>query len=254
MAEKAPDKISSPSPDAPEQLPERRDSHLSNGEGQGADSGASSSGPETTAGAAPNDGPNDGEDDEIIAGPAVILLADEGWARHGLPALAEEATRAALRHLGLPPDRFTLTILATDDATIRDLNARFRGKDKPTNVLSWPAVDLSPQQPGAAPAPLAPGTEDEPAFLGDLALARETCEREAEETGRPVTDHLRHLVIHGLLHLLGYDHETEEDAARMEGLEREILASIGIPDPYAESETTAEASAPGDGDEEEGAA
>jgi probable rRNA maturation factor len=107
-----------------------------------------------------------------------------------------------------------VTLLLTDDATIRDLNRRFRAQDKPTNVLSFPA----PQNPER--------------FLGDIALAYGVCAREAEEQGKPLGHHLQHLVAHGVLHLLGYDHESDAQADEMEGLERAVLAGLGIPDPY----------------------
>jgi probable rRNA maturation factor len=108
-----------------------------------------------------------------------------------------------------------VVILLTDDATLRDLNARFRGKDAATNVLSFPA----PPSAGA--------------HLGDIALAYGVCAREATEQGKPLASHLQHLVIHGVLHLMGYDHEADADAERMEARERELLASLGVPDPYA---------------------
>lgn len=116
--------------------------------------------------------------------------------------------------------RGTLTILFSDDAVIQALNARFRGKDKPTNVLSFPA-------PAAATMPGAPR------HIGDIALAYETVAREAETERKPFEHHLTHLVVHGFLHLFGYDHETPEEAEEMENLERRILESLAIGDPYA---------------------
>ncbi len=194
------------------------------------------------------------EEDEIVAGPVVIVIDDPAWRETDLPVLAREAAEAALAALALPADAVTFNLLATSDAAIRVLNARFRGKDRPTNVLSWPAVDRAPSCPGGKPClpgadelPPVGGGAGEPLFLGDLAIARETVLREAMEAGRPVADHLRHLVIHGLLHLLGYDHETEADAERMERLERSILAGLAIPDPYAAfpAETAAQESGEG---------
>ena len=111
-----------------------------------------------------------------------------------------------------------VTILLTDDATVRDLNARFRGKDYDTNVLSFPAA---PQPGQAGPPP-----------LGDLALAFGVCAAEAAAQGKTLADHLRHLIVHGALHLLGHDHEDDSEAEAMEGLEREILAGLGVADPY----------------------
>ncbi|HEX6860316.1 MAG TPA: rRNA maturation RNase YbeY [Caulobacteraceae bacterium] len=109
----------------------------------------------------------------------------------------------------------SLMILLTDDETVRELNGRFRGKDKPTNVLSFPAI------------------ENPEGFIGDIALAFETCAREADEQGKPLAHHLQHLVAHGVLHLVGYDHESDAQAQAMEALEREILSGLGVPDPYA---------------------
>ena len=111
-----------------------------------------------------------------------------------------------------------LSLLLTHDAAIRDLNRRFRGQDKPTNVLSFPALP-NPEQ-----------------HLGDVALAYETCAREAAEQGKTLAAHLQHLVAHGVLHLLGYDHMTDPEADEMEGLERVVLASLGVSDPYAAGE------------------
>ena len=107
-----------------------------------------------------------------------------------------------------------VVILLTDDETVRDLNDRFRGKDRPTNVLSFPAPE------NARP------------HLGDIVLAYGVCAAEAREQGKPFADHLSHLVIHGILHLMGHDHEAEDEAEAMEAQERTLLAALGIPDPY----------------------
>ena len=131
-------------------------------------------------------------------------------------ALVRQATAAALAH-ELRGDA-TLAVLLTDDATVRDLNARFRRQDGPTNVLSFPA----PANPDG--------------LLGDIALAYGVCAREAAEQGKPLAHHLQHLVAHGVLHLLGYDHLTDPEAEAMEAIERQVLAGLGIPDPYAAGE------------------
>jgi probable rRNA maturation factor len=107
-----------------------------------------------------------------------------------------------------------VTVLLTDDAEQQGLNAQFRAKDKPTNVLSFPAPEF------AAP------------HLGDVSLAFETCAREAEEQSKSLSDHLAHLVAHGVLHLLGWDHESDAEAEAMEALERKVMARLGVPDPY----------------------
>jgi probable rRNA maturation factor len=131
-------------------------------------------------------------------------------------ALACTAAQAALDSEGATPEGVTL--LLTDDETVRDLNARFREQDKPTNVLSFPAP-ANPEH-----------------FLGDVALAFGVCAREAAEQGKPLAHHLQHLVAHGVLHLLGYDHVSDAEADGMEGLERAVLAGLGIPDPYLAGE------------------
>ena len=116
-----------------------------------------------------------------------------------------------------PGDEICIVLL--DDAQIAALNLKWRGKDAPTNVLSFPA----------SPGPALRASR----YLGDVALAFETIEREAAEEGETFADHLTHLVVHGILHLLGYDHVKEDEARRMEALETRILASIGVADPYA---------------------
>lgn len=161
-----------------------------------------------------------------------VVVEDDRWQAAGLPALAERAARATLAQLGLAPEGFEIALLACDDARIAALNADFRGKAGPTNVLSWPAEARAPARSGAAPALPEPGTPDDPAFLGDLALAYDTCAREAAAAGRSLADHAAHLVVHGVLHLLGYDHIRARDAALMERLEVAILARLGVADPY----------------------
>lgn len=162
--------------------------------------------------------------------PVDALIEDDRWCALGLEDLAARAAGAVLTHLDLDPEEFEISLLGCDDARIAVLNEEFRGKPAPTNVLSWPAEDLAPESPGAIPPP------PEPMFdgaLGDIAIAYDTCLREAEEQGKPLENHLLHLLAHATLHLLGYDHETDEDAAVMERLEREILVSLGVPDPYS---------------------
>ena len=162
------------------------------------------------------------------------IVEDDRWQGAGLGPLAEEAARATLAHLSLVPEDFEIAVLACDDARIAALNADFRGKPRPTNVLSWPSQDLAPETPGAPPEP--PEPEDDPHHLGDIALAYETCAAEAEAAGKKFSAHVTHLVVHGVLHLLGYDHIRDEDATVMEGLEVAILGNLGLPDPYSEDE------------------
>jgi probable rRNA maturation factor len=143
-------------------------------------------------------------------------------------------------------DGAAVAVLLCDDAAIAALNAHWRGLDRPTNVLSFPAPDRigsaehgRPQGrgsivPGSLQPPAVRRTAPiDPAPLGDIAIAYETVAREAEAEDKPVADHLAHLAVHGFLHLLGYDHQDDGEAERMERLERDILARIGIADPYA---------------------
>lgn len=166
----------------------------------------------------------------------IETVIDSGpWQEAALAPLATRASDAALRHLGLDPDIWDITLMACDDARIAALNADFRGKPRPTNVLSWPSAERGAPTPGARPAPPLPDRFGD-THLGDIALAHETCAREAREGGRPFEAHLTHLVVHAVLHLLGYDHETDPDAALMEGLETEILGNLGLPDPYKDNQ------------------
>jgi probable rRNA maturation factor len=157
------------------------------------------------------------------------IIEDQRWADIGFEALAETASDAALTHLGLEPLVFELSILACDDARIAALNADFRDKAKPTNVLSWPSDERAAATEGEMPVLPSPGPDSE---LGDIAISYDTCAREAAEQNKPIKDHVTHLIVHGTLHLLGFDHENEPDAALMEGLETEILGNLGLADPY----------------------
>ena len=160
------------------------------------------------------------------------VIEDERWAAFGLEPLAIRAATATLTALGLPLQGYTICVMGCDDARIATLNAQFRGKSTPTNVLSWPAEDLSPDADGEDPYLPGESTAHDPLTLGDIALAYDICEREAAAADKPMADHVTHLVIHGVLHCLGYDHVRDGDAARMEGVEVRILASVGLPDPY----------------------
>lgn len=159
------------------------------------------------------------------------MIEAESWDSIDLESLAETACQAVLAHFGYDPEAFEIAILACDDARIAALNEGFRGKATPTNVLSWPEVEY-PRAPGKDPA--APVAEPGPfaTSLGDIAISFDTCAKEAKEAGKRFEDHVSHLIVHGCLHLLGYDHVLDADADRMEGLETSILAKMGLPDPY----------------------
>ncbi|MCJ2026786.1 rRNA maturation RNase YbeY [Methylobacterium sp. J-067] len=154
-----------------------------------------------------------------------VAVEDDRWEK-AIPDLESLVLRAVEAGLAVAPEKpsgnLEVSVLLADDATVQDLNKTWRGKDKPTNVLSFPAT----------PQPLPPGA---PAPLGDVVLAYETMVRESAEQGKPLQNHLAHLLVHGTLHLVGQDHELgNTEAEAMEALEIAALATLGIPDPYAD--------------------
>lgn len=161
------------------------------------------------------------------------LIDDPAWEAVGLTELAEDAAQATLRHLGLDPAGFEISLLGCDDARIADLNAEFRGRPLPTNVLSWPSGDRAAASPGTPPDLPDPG-QGMPTELGDIAIAIGVCTAEADVAGIPLRRHVTHLVVHGILHLLGYDHIDDADGDLMEGIETAILSEMGLPDPYGD--------------------
>lgn len=161
------------------------------------------------------------------------ILEDERWQEAGLDSLARAALTSVLAALGLDGEQVSVCVMGCDDARIAGLNAEFRGKPTPTNVLSWPAEDRQAAHPGEVPPRPVAGPGDEAIELGDIAIAYDTCAREAADAGKPMADHVSHLVVHGLLHLFGYDHVEDADAALMEALEARALAQMGISDPYS---------------------
>jgi probable rRNA maturation factor len=154
----------------------------------------------------------------------VLVVADCWQAEPDAEAVIQRAIATAAEFVTADVGETELAIMLTDDTGIRTLNRNWRGIDKPTNVLSFPAL-----QPSGARGP-----EDAPRMLGDIAIAYETTRGEADDEQKPFDHHLSHLAVHGFLHLIGYDHENDDDAETMEALEREILAQLGIPDPYAD--------------------
>ena len=156
-----------------------------------------------------------------------LIVEDARWEAVGLAVLAGRACGAALAHLGVVGGEVSL--LACDEARIAGLNAAFRGKPAATNVLSWPSEERAAAVAGGVPGP--PGDLE----LGDIAISYDTCAREAVRDGKEFESHLCHLLVHATLHLLGYDHIDDKDAALMEGLEVEILGKLGVPDPYGDA-------------------
>lgn len=164
------------------------------------------------------------------------IIEDDRWHELALEALAEGAASAALAHLGLDPTDFEIALLACDDSRIAVLNADFRDKPQATNVLSWPAEERAAAVDGAMPDLPDAGSDGPFALeLGDIAIAYDTCAREAADAGKPMADHVTHLIVHGTLHLLGFDHMRDKDATLMERSEVEILGKLGLADPYSQT-------------------
>src|SRR3954468_21131482 len=156
-----------------------------------------------------------------------VLIVAECWgAEPDAAQIVHRAIETAASMVDADTADAELAVMLTDDDGIRTLNRNWRGVDKPTNVLSFPAL----------PPTGAPSSDDAPRMLGDIAIAWETTRREADDEQKPFDHHLSHLAVHGFLHLVGYDHENDVDAGIMENLEREILAALGIPDPYADQD------------------
>jgi probable rRNA maturation factor len=160
-----------------------------------------------------------------------VLVTANCWQDEpGAEAVIHRAVAAAAEMADGDTGDAELAVMLTDDDGIRTLNQNWRGIDKATNVLSFPAL----QPTGAV------GPDDAPRMLGDIAIAYQTTRREADEEQKPFDHHLSHLAVHGFLHLIGYDHENDGEAEAMESLEREILAQLGIPDPYADRDPHAD--------------
>ena len=163
----------------------------------------------------------------------IAIESDPEWdSSSDWDALVRRAAEAAIAesafpHLTASPRAVELSVRLTNNDEVRELNAQWRDKDKPTNVLSFPLAD--PDELGSTE----PGGPD--LMLGDIVLAHGVCAMEAEKKAIPVQDHATHLVVHGTLHLLGYDHHADDEAADMEAREVRALARLGIGDPYAEA-------------------
>jgi probable rRNA maturation factor len=152
-----------------------------------------------------------------------VIIEAPGWSDQ--PDAGQTVRRAIMAACSRVEAGGEVCVLLTDDAAIRELNRTWRGIDRPTNVLSFPATN--------------PGGNLAPAILGDIVVAYETTASEALAEGKPFLDHLAHLTVHGFLHLLGYDHENDGKAEQMERLERDILATLGVKDPYLASDVRA---------------
>ena len=159
-----------------------------------------------------------------------VAISSEGWPAGGLDALADKSVKhtvAATVHAELITTLvpIEISIRLTTDTEVHNLNRQYRHQDKPTNVLSFPMV-----QPDLIDT--ISNTDDGEVLLGDIVLAYETCAREAQDRGVSLEDHATHLIVHGVLHLLGYDHMTDADAVAMEAIEQSVMATLGLHDPY----------------------
>ena len=161
-------------------------------------------------------------DEDALAGPASlqanVRIEDSRWSAVDAVAVSDIVLTAIAASGSAPAHNAECDILFAGDSTLQDLNLRFRQKDRPTNVLAFPSGEVA--EPGTA------------CFLGGVALSFDRCDAESKERGISVTDHTTHLTLHGMLHLLGYDHEVEDEREEMERVEVNILAGLGIADPY----------------------
>jgi probable rRNA maturation factor len=169
--------------------------------------------------------PSSDEPPQPSSGLVIDVVFDDGdWAcLPDVETLVANVAKAVSQRRELKVDDTAATLALSSDAVVARLNGTYRGKPRPTNVLSFPAP----------PLPVGVETPGEPRALGDVILALETVLSEARDLGISPAHHVQHLTLHGLLHLLGYDHETDDDATTMEALETDILATLGVGDPYA---------------------
>lgn len=161
-------------------------------------------------------------DDRNDSSPVETMVEDQRWSEIGIKDIAARSCIAVLDLAAAPGGRFEIGVLACGDSRMAELNLTYRDVQGPTNVIAWPT--------GRGDA-AAPGDQ----CLGNLAISWETCAREALESGIPIADHASHLLVHGCLHLLGFGHKSDRDAAEMEEMEIRILASLGIRNPYTQS-------------------
>ena len=163
--------------------------------------------------------------------PIEVVLEDNRWETLDVGDLASTGFVSVMKYFELNPETFEVEMLACDDHRISELNSDFRGIEKSTNVLSWPSVDRSPKSKGQFPPKMAPCSES---FLGDIAISYDTCLREVQVSERKVEHYVSHLIVHAMLHLMGFSHENDTDAVLMETIEVEILGKMGIDSPYEE--------------------
>jgi len=169
----------------------------------------------------------EGDNGRVFMTDTEIMIEDGRWQAVDLAGLVQQAANATLAHQNLGQAGFEISVLGCDDARIAVLNGDFRNKPKPTNVLSWPSAERGASVDGGRPARPEAGAD---MALGDIAISYDTCTREATAAGKALKNHTTHLIVHAILHLLGYDHIRDKDATLMQKYEREILGKLGLPD------------------------
>ena len=161
--------------------------------------------------------------------PIEVVLEDDRWKTLDLVGLANRGFHAVMQYFALNPKSFEIEMLACDDNRMAALNSYFCGIEQSTNVLSWPSIDRSPKKAGQFPSIMTQSGDD---FIGDVAISYDTCLREAYDSKRKIEHHVSHLMVHAVLHLMGFDHKNVKDAELMETIEVEILGKMGIDSPY----------------------
>ena len=163
-----------------------------------------------------------------------VMIDDKRWVGVPLEEIAKSALKLLVDNSLVKKSNFEVSILAGNDSEIKKLNKNFRGRNTSTNIISWPEYNLQPKHPGHSPKQFDKSTlaSEETIFLGNLAISFERCSSEAEKKDISFADHLLHLLLHGYLHLLGFDHQNELDATLMEDIEIRLLSRIGIKNPY----------------------
>ena len=163
-----------------------------------------------------------------------VIFKDERWVKIPLEEIAKGALKLISDRFSVKDNNFEVSLLASNDAEIKELNKKFRGNDSSTNIISWPELETQPREPGHFPVQMDKLKSDSKGaiFLGNLAISFERCSTEAEEKNIFFADHMLHLLLHGYLHLIGFDHQNELDATLMEDIEIGLLSGAGIKNPY----------------------
>ena len=163
-----------------------------------------------------------------------VIFEDKRWVKIPLEEIAKVALKLIIERFLVKDNNFEVSLLASNDTEIRELNKSFRGNDSSTNIISWPEQEVQLREPGNCPVQMDKFRPDSEGiiFLGNLAISFERCSTEAEEKNIYFDDHILHLLLHGCLHLIGFDHQNELDANLMENIEIRLLSGVGIKNPY----------------------